>query len=239
MFDPVKDTTAIEGCISELSARNNKPSGYPFSKITVYSVDSTMPIAGFFPKYTHLAGSNIDCMKKLDFKKAGKVFGDKIQEMKKDLSSVPAEYIIASDIFPIFDEKTRKTTGCKKYLIEVECEEQDEKWLVIQFRKALKKYITEDMNIPLAGAPFTDNYPKSNPKWVLFVYVKLGECSEKLYQALELYGKKEFAKYPIRLQMPTREYIYNQVINLNNPDFFQYDHFMEVDNEKVYFDISY
>lgn len=204
-FDPRRDINAIDGAVSDLAARTNRPQGYPFSKIKVYSVHPE--IAPFLSKLDYMPASDVDAMKKLDFKKAGKEFPDKVKEWKSDLSKVPAEFIITADRFGLVDEPTRKTTGCRKYMIEVECQDQEDKWLAIQFRKAIKKYITEDMEINIVPPIFGDKYPELNKPCVARVFVTLGNCSERLYQALEEYGIAEFAEYPIRFNIPSRAYI--------------------------------
>lgn len=118
MFDPVTDMNAIDGVIADLAARTKRPSGYPFSGITVYSV--CPEIAAFMPDFEHVPASEVPSMRKLDFKKAGKVFGAKVQEMKNLLDEVPEEFIITASRFDPVDEPKRKTTGCRKYLVEVE-----------------------------------------------------------------------------------------------------------------------
>lgn len=204
-FNPIIDMNAIDGVIADLAAYTKRPQGYPFSKITIYSV--CPEIAVFMPHFNYISAAHVPSMRKLDFKKAGKIFGAKVQQMKTDLSQVPDEFIITASRFDAIDECTRKTTGCRKHLIEVECENQKDKWLVIQFRKAIKKYITEDMGINIVPPIFGDRYPELNEPFIARVVVTLGNCSEKLYQALEEHGVDEFAAYPIRLRIPSRGYI--------------------------------
>lgn len=204
-FVPEIDMNAIDGAIADLAARNNRPQGYPFSKIRVFSV--CPEVAAFMPCLEYVPASDVPAMRKLDFKKAGRVYGSKVQEMKNDLSQVPEEFIITASRFDTVDEPTRKTTGCRKHMIEVECENQEDKWLAIQFRKAIKKYITEDMAINIVPPIFGDKYPELNEPCVARMIVLLGNCSERLYQALERHGKSEFSDYPIRLRIPSRMYI--------------------------------
>lgn len=217
MFDPVTDMNAIDGAIADLAARNDRPQGYPFSKITLYSV--CPQIAGFMPHLNYVSASEVPSMRRLDFKKAGRVFGNKVQEMKNDLSQVSEEYIITAQRFDSVDDLQKKTTGCRKYMIEVECNDQEDRWLAIQFRKAIKEYITETLAINIVPAIFTDTmtsdeeYKATGEMWkdtapcVARVIVTLGNCSECLYQALEEYGVDEFAEYPIRLHIPSRQHI--------------------------------
>lgn len=204
-FDPIADMNAIDGIIADLASKTDRPQGYPFSKVTVYSV--CPEVSMFMPHLNYVPASNIPSMKKLDFKRAGKAFPDKVKEWKSDLSKAPEEFVITADRFNQIDESTRKTTGCRKFLIEVENEDQEDRWLVIQFRKSIKKYITEDMAINIVPPIFGDKYPELNPTCVARVIVTLGDCSERLYQALEEYGEDEFADYPIRLHIPSRQYI--------------------------------
>jgi hypothetical protein len=204
-FVPEIDMNAIDGAIADLAARTDRPQGYPFSKVMVYSV--CPEVAAFMPYLNYVSAANVPSMRKLDFKKAGKVFGSKVQEMKNDLSKAPDEYIITASRFDAIDEPTRKTTGCRKHMIEVECQDQEDKWLATQFRKAIKKYVTEDMAINIVPPIFGDKYPELNESCVARVVVTLGNCSERLYQALEEHGKAEFAEYPIRLYIPSRQYI--------------------------------
>lgn len=204
-FLPDIDMNAIDGAIADLAARTDRPQGYPFSKITVYSV--CKEVAAFMPYLEYIPAADVPAMRKLDFKKAGKVYGSKVQEMKNDLSQVPEEFIITASRFDMVDEPTRKTTGCRKHMIEVECQDQEDKWLAIQFRKAIKKYITEDMEINIVPPVFGDKFPELNEQCVPRVIVTLGNCSERLYQALEEYGLAAFSDYPIRLHIPSRQYI--------------------------------
>lgn len=208
-FYPVTDMNAIDGAIADLAARIDRPQGYPFSEIIVYSVcpevEKFMPYVHYFP------AENLPSMRKLDFKKAGKVFGNKVQEMKNDLSQVPDEYIITATRFEPVDEPMRKTTGCCKHLIEVECEDQEERWLVIEFRKAIKKYITEDLDIHIVPSIFGDKYPAPNRTAIARVFVDIIDCSEALYQALEKWGKMEFSNMPIRLRIPSRLQLYKGI----------------------------
>lgn len=213
-FDPISDMNAIDGVIADLASKTDRPQGYPFSKTTVYSV--CPEIQHFMPHLNYIPASDVPSMKKLDFKKAGKVFGSKVQEMKNDLSSVPKEFIITATRFDAVDKPSRKTTGCKKYMVEVECQDQEDHWLVIQFRKAIKKYITEDMGINIVPPIFGDKYPEQNECCCPRVIITLGNCSERLYQALEEYGEAEFAEYPIRLHIPSRKYIYENLRNFNH-----------------------
>lgn len=209
VLDAPKEMASIEGIISELASRTTRPSGYPFSKVSVYAVnyEEIKPfekyINAYFLEIKPITG--LPYMKKLDFKKAGKVFGNAVQQMKDNLSEVPEEYLITAERFDVVDEQLRKTTGCRKYLIECEIDEVPELWEVILFRKEIKKYITETLNINIVPPIFGDKYPEENPTYCCpRVVVTLGSCKEYLYQALEEYGKQEFASYPIRVHIPTR-----------------------------------
>ena len=112
IIDAVKDMAAIEGARADLSSKTDKPSGYPFSNVTVYSTEPLM--RKFMPEYDFREASSLESMRKLDFKKAGKYYGSKVQEMKNRLDEVPKEFIITADVFPQTDEFNRKTTGCRK-----------------------------------------------------------------------------------------------------------------------------
>lgn len=202
-FDPVIDMNAIDGAIADLAARTDRPQGYPFSKITIFSV--CPEIRAFMPEFIHVSASEVPSMRKLDFKKAGKVFGNRVQEMKKDLSIVPEEYIITAPRFESVDELAKKTTGCRKYLIEIESEDQDDRWLAVQFRKLIRRYITEDLDIQIVPPIFGDKYPEMNRPPVARVFVDLIDCSETLFQALEIWGMHEFSDTPIRLNLPSRK----------------------------------
>jgi hypothetical protein len=225
-FDAVSDMNAIDGVIADLAARTNRPQGYPFSKVTVYSV--CPEIEAFMPHFYHVPAIEVPSMRKLDFKKAGKVFGAKVQEMKNDLTSVPEEFIITASRFDPVDEPKRKTTGCRKYLIEVETDDCSERWSAILFRKALKKYVTEDMEINIVPPIFGDKYPEPNDPCVARVTITLGNCTEKLYQALEMFGHDEFADLPIRLRIPSRAYIAAHPEELGT-------HYVAHDGEKAWF----
>lgn len=239
MFDPITDMNAIEGAISDLAALTNRPQGYPFSKITLYSVCPEMK--AFMPHLEYIPAENVPSMRKLDFKKAGKVFGNKVQEMKNDLSQVPEEYIITASRFDLVDEPTRKTTGCRKYMVEVECHDQKDKWLVIQFRKAIKQYVTEDLALNIVPAIFRDTFT-SNEEFIAIgkmykdetgvisrVIITLGNCSEVLYEALEEFGHEEFAELPIRLRIPPRQYICDHMGN----------HRVAFENQIANFNVTY
>lgn len=239
IFDPIADMNAIDGAIADLAARTDRPQGYPFSKITVYSV--CPEIANFMPSFNHVGASEVPSMRKLDFKKAGKVFGSMVQEMKNDLSKVPEEFIITASRFDAADESTRKTTGCRKYMVQVECQDQEDRWLAIQFRKAIKQYVTEDLRLNIVPAIFKDtmntheewlktgkNYKEETPV-IPRVTIILGNCSERLYQSLEKHGEAEFSDYPITLNIPSRSYICN---NMGN-------HSVKFGSEKANFSIEY
>lgn len=217
-FEPFESMSAIEGIIADLAAKTDRPQGYPFSKITVYSAHHEMA-ARFMPEYSHASAEKAGQKPKLDFKKAGKAFPEKVKEWKSDLSKVPSEFLIHSTIFDKVDEMMRKTTGDGRFLVEVECDDMPDLWLVIQFRKAVKKYVTEDLALNIVPAIFRDTFTsddefqktgkmyKDETTVVPRVIVTLGNCSERLYQALEQYGVKEFAELPIRINIPSRRYI--------------------------------
>lgn len=217
-FEPFDDMSAVEGIIADLSAKTDRPQGYPFSKVTIYSACHKMA-ARFMPEYSHAPAEEAGQEPKLDFKKAGKAFPDKVKEWKADLSKVPAEFLIHSTLFDKTEEKNRKTTGDRRYLVEVEGADMPDLWFVIQFRKAVKKYITEDMRLNIVPAIFRDTFTsdeefaatgemyKNETPVVARVIVTLGNCSEYLYQALEQYGAQEFAELPIRIRIPSRQYI--------------------------------
>lgn len=221
IFDPEKDMAAIEGVVSELAALSDRPKGYPFSKIHLYSACPEMRKYYEFLELDNLEyheAIELSQMKKLNFKLVGKLFGDKVPRIKKSLEngediltkfSLPSEALIISDRIPEAKEKTRRTTGCRKYLIEIESEECAEHWVAIQFRKMIKKYVTENLRINIVPLVFGDKYPECNEVCVPRVWCDLINCSESLYQALEIYGKQEFSYFPIRLNIPTRKQIYD------------------------------
>lgn len=216
-FDAVQDMNAIEGVIASLAAKTNRPQGYPFSKITIYS---TQPeIADFMPEYEHLPARNLPFMRRLDFKKAGKVYGSKVQDMKNRLDEVPDEFLIIAERFNPVDELKQKTTGCRKYMVEVEHDDQENRWLAIQFKKTIKKFITEDLGLNITPSVFGDKYPEMNPPCIPRVGCKLFNCKEDLYQALEKYGYDEFAETPIRLVIPTRKELWG----VNKEDYLEYE----------------
>ena len=37
-FDPTEDMGALEGLVSELASRTDRPQGYPFSEVIIYAV---------------------------------------------------------------------------------------------------------------------------------------------------------------------------------------------------------
>lgn len=206
MIELHKDMNSIEGVLSDLAARTGRPQGYPFSKITLYSVAKGIERA--FPEFVHKEASGLKEMRKLDFAKAGKVFGSKVQQMKNDLDNVPSEFIITAELFPPIDEPVRKTTGCRKYLIEVETEDCPEQWLAVQFRKEIKKYVTETLGLNIVPSVFGGS---TDTACIPRVIVTIGNCKESLYQALQKYGEYEFKEYPIRLKIPSREFIANHL----------------------------
>lgn len=221
-----RDIFAIEGAVADLVAKTNRPRGYPLSKVTIYSVEPT--IRHFMPYFNHLPASSLDSMKKLDFKKAGQMFPTKVKEWAKDLSLVPNEFITVAKLIPVTDESNRKTTSCRKYMVEVETDDQDERWLAIRFRKAIKEYVTETLNLHITHPIFGDKYPEPNREDLCArVIVILGNCSERLYQSLEIHGKKEFGDLPIRLRIPDRQFICR---NLGQ-------HSLRFDEETVRFDV--
>lgn len=217
-FEPFSDMSAIEGIIADLSAKTDRPQGYPFSKITVYSA-CHVSASRFMPEYCHASADKAGQEPKLDFKKAGKAFPEKVKEWKADLSKVPCEFLVHSTVFDKVDESKRKTTGDRRFLVEVGCEAMPDLWLVIQFRKAVKKYVTEDLALNIVPAIFRDTFTsddeflatgkmyKDEAPVIPRVIVTIGNCSERLYQALEEYGVKEFAGLPIRIRIPSRQYI--------------------------------
>jgi hypothetical protein len=210
MLDPVKDMNAIDGCIADLAAKSARPQGYPFSRISVYAVNNY--IAAFMPEFEHKPASSLKSMRKLDFKKAGKVFGDAVKQMKDNLDSVPPEYIITSDKFDVVNETTRKTTACRKYMVEVETLDCEDQWLAICFKKAVRKYVTEDLALTITPCVFGDKYPELNPSVVVpRVRCVFVNGPETIYQALEKHGKEEFADQPIRLRLITRKELYDGV----------------------------
>jgi hypothetical protein len=202
---------AIDGVIAELASRTDRPQGYPFSRITVTSV--CPEILPFLPHLNHIAASDLPQMRRLDFKKAGKAMGAEVKGAKErlargDASGIPPEFIITAEQFDPVDEPTRKTTGCRKYLVEVECEDCPDRWEAICFRKAVKKYVTEELALNIVPPIFGDKYPEPNPPCVARVTCRIFDCKESLYQALEQWGTIEFADLPIRLSLPTRVELY-------------------------------
>lgn len=253
MFDPITDIGAIEGCIADLASRTNRPQGYPFSKIIVYSVVPEIKL--FMPKLNHASAIGFGPQDKLDFKKAGKLFPEKVKEWKANISLAPREFVTTTLLCDPVDEATRKTTGCRKYLIEVECQDQEDRWLAIQFRKAIKQYITEDLALNIVPAIFRDTFTsdeefvttgkmyKDEKPVVPRVNVVLGNCKERLYHALlqrnsifdypysfDNYATQEFADYPIRIGIPSRMYI------ADHPE--EFTHSVVVDGDAVCFSVS-
>lgn len=213
MSDLAADMNAIEGVVSELASRDDYPQGYPFKRVTVWA---TRGAVSHFDCYDIVAdelrflpASQAKDMKVLDFRKAGKDRPDMVKHWKDNFDEIPAEYLITHTQFPQTDEPTRKTTSCRRYLVEVERDDMPERWAVIQFRKAIKKYITEDLELNIMPCVFGDKYPAENPPVVSKVLVDLLDCSEFLYQALEEYGYEEFSHYPIRLKIPTRKELWH------------------------------
>lgn len=206
-FDPVKDMNAIDGVISYLASRTGRPQGYPFSKITIYSVNPD--ISKFMPEYEHKAASCLKEMRKLDFKKAGKIFGKETQKMKDNLDSVPEEYIIISDRFDVIDEPKRKATGCRQYMVEVETEDCPELWEAICFKKSVKEYVTENLMLNINPCVFGDKYPDKNHEVIPRVWCHFIDGPESLYESLEIHGERVFSDTPIRLRLRTRKEIHD------------------------------
>lgn len=227
MFDPIADLNAIDGIISDLASRTGRPQGYPFSKVTVYAVPYA-EIRPFIPRletdYVEVRpAKNLPCMKKLDFKKAGPLLKNRVQDAKNDLAegidvcekySLPSDCLKIAERFDPVDEPLRKTTGCRKYLIECESADMDDLWLVIKFRKQIKKYVTEDLALNIVPPVFgSESREPTVPK----VRITVKSVSERLYQALIKYGEKEFAKYPIRLKIPSRKELWGFVADPEDP----------------------
>lgn len=196
-----KTTSAIEGAISQLSAkRTHRPRGYPFSKIRVFYIDETeVPfLKAVFPHVEFKPASNLESMVRLDFKKAGPVYKNNVKEIAKDLSKVPKEFLKVAEFFP----EGLATTKCRKFLVEVEDEDMPELWDVICFKKAVKKYLTEDLGYNIVHPVFGG--PEGKPL-TYRVFLTLVNCKESLYQALEQYGKKIFIESgPFILNIPPR-----------------------------------
>jgi hypothetical protein len=134
-FNPIVNMNKIDCVIAEFAAKTSRPQGYPFSGVTVSSVFPK--VAALMPRFRHVPASQVPSMRKLDFKKAGKVFGSRVHQMKDRLDEVPEEFIITASRFDPVDEPRRKTTGCRKYLVEVETEDCPERWEAIRFRKSV------------------------------------------------------------------------------------------------------
>lgn len=195
-----KKMNAIEGVLSFLAAkREHRPQGYPFSKVTVYCVsqEDREFLSGVFKEYSFKSASQLESMVKLDFKKAGPVYGAKVKELAKDLSKVPEEFLKVSEKFPASDN----TTKCRMFFIETEDEDMDELWDVITFKKAVKKYLTEDLNLNIVHPVFGGS---TDVPYVTRVYITIVNCKEKLYQALEKYGEKVFLENPLVLRILPR-----------------------------------
>jgi len=216
IYNAMEALDSIDGILSELSSLSDRPQGYPFSKIIIYSTNLQLQkLLPYLPFNTSVkdAAELTFMQKKLDFRKAGKILGSKTNQVKEMLArgediseyNLPEDCIIASTKFPIIKEQKRRTTGCCQFLICVEDEECPELWEVIKFRRAVKKYITEDLNLHIVPPIFGDKYPeKNNDNLITRVNVRVLNCAESLYQALETYGKMEFASLPIRLTLPSR-----------------------------------
>ena len=221
IFKALESLDSIDGILSELSSLTNRPQGYPFSKITIYSTNNELhKLIKYLPLNTEVkSASELTFMsKKLDFRKAGKILGKDTNKVKDlleagaDISSynLPDDCIISATIFPIIKENNRRTTSCRKFLICVENDDCEDLWNVIQFRKSVKEYVTEILGLNINPVVFGDKYPKDNPDEITTgLTIKLLNCKESLYQALQKHGYREFAQLPIRLNIPSRAELYN------------------------------
>lgn len=221
-FEPLEALGALEGLISELASKTNRAQGYPFSEVIIYAVpyNELRPWIQYLDCYnvTLKSTENLSSLRKFNFKVAGKILNQQVKEAKLDFDNgidvltkynLPSEAITTSDRFDVVDEPLRKTTGCRQYLVECKNDDCPDLWRTIQFRKEVKKYITEVMKVHLVPTVFGDKYPEMNEAACPRVMVELLDCSETLYRALEEYGYDEFAQHPIRLKIPTREQLHN------------------------------
>lgn len=200
-----KDMGAIEGVISNLSAkRTHRPQGYPFSKVTVYCISDSdaKNLSIVFQDFTFKPAATLDSMVKLDFKKAGPVYGKKVKELAKDLSQVPKEYLTISTLFPVSDN----TTKCRRFYVEVEDEDIGDLWTVIKLKKSVKKFLTEELKLNIV--PTVLGGPEDQPLTYRTI-LTLVDCKERIYEPLKEYGPKVFLQNPLILRVPDRHQLPN------------------------------
>lgn len=182
---------AIEGCISQLAALNSHPRGYAFKSITIYCVPPFDTLLWFLqrsnPSLFYLQGSQIiiktgnsedissasqvKITRTLDFKKAGPIVKDKVNEVKKLLQTYAfkindnGDYEFDNGIILPVDcvnckteliSKNSKIIGTANglYLIEVDDSENEDHWRAISFKKMIKKYLTEDLGLNITNTIF-------------------------------------------------------------------------------------
>lgn len=185
---------AIEGCVSQLASLNSHPRGYPFKAITIYCVPPFDTLLWFLqrtnPSMVYLQGSEViikegntndiaasaevKITRTLDFKKAGPIVKDKVNDVKKLLQTngfkinERKEYEFENGVVLPEDCVNCKTELLSKnpkviattnglYLIEVDDSDNEEHWLAVSFKKMIKKYLTEDLGLsithPIFGGP--------------------------------------------------------------------------------------
>lgn len=174
---------AIEGCISYLASKNDRPSGYPFNTITIYCIEPwnnlLENILLFNPKYCEFQGTNIvvkpasdlNDMRVINFKKAGPIAKGNVQELKPLLAQkkyimvgedyhfengivLPPDCVTCKTTIPVTDETHRKTTGNGLYLVEVDDSPSEDHWLAISFKKMVKEYLTETLKLNITDPIF-------------------------------------------------------------------------------------
>ena len=259
---------AIEGCISTLASYTNRPSGYPFKSVTIYCMppfDEVMQNLLFAHQHgldrllseiqaTEIiikSAEQLEDMKSLDFKKAGPIIKDKVNEVKILLKKknykieengdyifdngcvLPKDCITIKSIIPsVKNSKEKIVTGNGLYLIEVNGSDSSEHWLAISFKKSIKEYLTENLKLNIThsifGGPgnplcFAEERDAEAYDYVARVHLTVVKCSEKLYQSLEKYGDNEFCKNPINLKLFSREEYYHKYDEIINlPDQFEF-----------------
>jgi hypothetical protein len=214
---------SVEGIISQISAESKRPRGYPYRKITVYLVGKYKMLSKLenpHTAYEEKPADLLEDMLTLNFKIAGKIFGKNVQKAKELITTaertedgwkllgvrLPTEAIVPRETIPVANEINRKTTPCRRALIETDGGDEEDHWLTLQFSKTVKKYITEDLRwnyLPeIFKAPRCfDEFGEEQD--TLYVTVTFVDGSETLYQSLQLYGA--FKGLPITLKLPDRE----------------------------------
>lgn len=225
----------IEGTLSDLaSVAENRPKGYPFSKVLIKTKKANifrdaLEINSEDVKWIISEPDKVSAT--LNFKLAGKILKSAIPQAKAAVArgsfqrtlqgwsidgihnNLPLECITISDRFPVISEISRQTCKSGKAIVEVSRSDASDLWLVIQFRRAVKAYLTEILGLNLLAEVFrekttfydnTETRPAVTPR----VFINLVDCSEELYQALEVYGRSQFQeRSPLILKLPERSAI--------------------------------